>query len=379
LDSIADRGLGEETRQFALLLNSVVDYAIYMLDAEGVIRSWNPGGERIKGYRADEVLGRHFSLFYAPEDVAAGLPAQGLATAKQEGRFEAEGWRLRKDGTRFRANVVIDAIREQGRLIGYAKITRDITERFKAQETMQAIQRNHAHSQRMEAVGKLTLGLAHDFNNLLTVIINSLDLIGARPGADDRTRRLVETALRASDRGALLTRQLLAFGRGQDLAPEPHDINLLLRRSLELYRRAAGDSIVLELDLARELPQVEVDATQLEAAVLNLVSNSHDAMPHGGTIVLRTRLKAAANPAHPGATPTDHVCISVADNGTGMAADVQERVFEPFFTTKPVGQGSGLGLSQVFGFAAQSNGFVQLSTAPSAGTTITLCLPPMEP
>jgi PAS domain S-box-containing protein len=379
LDSIAERGLGEETRQFALLLNSVVDYAIYMLDAEGVIRSWNPGGERIKGYRADEVLGRHFSLFYAPEDVAAGLPAQGLATAKQEGRFEAEGWRLRKDGTRFRANVVIDAIREQGRLIGYAKITRDITERFKAQETMQAIQRNHAHSQRMEAVGKLTLGLAHDFNNLLTVIINSLDLIGARPGADDRTRRLVETALRASDRGALLTRQLLAFGRGQDLAPEPHDINLLLRRSLELYRRAAGDSIVLELDLARELPRVEVDATQLEAAVLNLVSNSHDAMPHGGTIVLRTHLEAAANPAHPGATPTDHVCISVTDDGTGMAADVQERVFEPFFTTKPVGQGSGLGLSQVFGFAAQSNGFVQLSTEPSAGTTITLCLPPMEP
>jgi PAS domain S-box-containing protein len=378
LDRVADHGLGEETRQFALLLNSVVEYAIYMLDADGVIRSWNPGGERIKGYRASEVLGRHFSLFYTPEDVAAGLPAQGLATAKREGRFEAEGWRLRKDGTRFRANVVIDAIHEHGRLIGYAKVTRDITERFEAQEAMQAIQRTHAHAQKMEAVGKLTLGLAHDFNNLLTVIINSLDLIGARPGTDERTRKLVETALRASDRGVLLTRQLLAFGRGQHLAPEPYDVNLLLRRSLELYRRAAGDSIVLELDLADELPRVEVDATQLEAAILNLVSNSHDAMPQGGTIVLRTRLGPAADPAHPGAAPTDHVRISVTDDGTGMTAEVQERVFEPFFTTKPVGQGSGLGLSQVFGFAAQSDGFVLLSSTPSAGTTLTLCLPPMD-
>jgi PAS domain S-box-containing protein len=371
--------LDDETRQFALLLRSVTDYAIYMLDADGNIRSWNPGGERIKGYRAEDIIGQHFSRFYTPEDIAIGLPQHGLDTARREGRFEAEGWRVRKDGSRFHASVVIDPIREDGQLIGYAKITRDITERYETQQRLQSAQKALVQSQKMEAIGKLTLGLAHDFNNLLTVIINSLDLIATRPGADTRTHELVEAASRASDRGALLTRQLLAFGRGQTLAPERSGLNTLLLRSMELYRRACGGAVNFDIDLADDLPEVEIDVAQFEAAILNLISNSRDAMPRGGDIVLSTRLlPQSAPPAEPDAPPRDFVCISVRDNGHGIPEALQERVFEPFFTTKEVGRGSGLGLSQVFGFAAQSGGFVSLHSTEGEGTTVSLCLPTVE-
>lgn len=371
--------LDDETRQFALLLRSVTDYAIYMLDPQGYICSWNPGGERIKGYRAEDIIGQHFSRFYTPEDVAHGLPAHGLEVARREGKFEAEGWRVRKDGTRFHASVVIDPIWQDGQLMGFAKITRDITERYESQQRLQVTQKALAQSQKMEAIGKLTLGLAHDFNNLLTVIINSLDLISTRPSADARTQELVEAALRASDRGALLTRQLLAFGRGQTLAPERSDLNTLLLRSMELYRRACGGAITFEVDLAGGLAPVEIDVAQFEAAVLNLISNSRDAMPRGGEIVLSTRLLPhTVPPAEPDARPRDFVCISVRDNGHGIPEALQERVFEPFFTTKEIGKGSGLGLSQVFGFAAQSGGFASLHSEEGEGTTVSLCLPVVE-
>src|SRR5690606_13814952 len=317
-----------------------------------------------------QILGRPYSCSYKPEDIDDGAPARGLATAREHGRFEAEGWRVRKDGTQFRASVVIDAIHEDGELVGFAKITRDITERHNAQQSLQQAQHALAQSQKMEAIGKLTLGLAHDFNNLLTVIINSLDLIEQRPGADERTRHLVETAMRASDRGALLTRQLLAFGRGQALAPERCDVNDLLQRSLELYRRAAGGSVSFDVQLADGLPPAEVDVGQFEAAVLNLVANSRDAARPGGSIVLSSGQVHTTNPTQPGQPARDYSCIAVTDDGAGIAHDVQDRVFEPFFTTKEIGKGSGLGLSQVFGFAAQSDGFADLTSVPAQGTTV---------
>ena len=370
--------LDDGKRQFELLLRSVVDYAIYMLDSEGYVRSWNPGGERIKGYRADEIIGRHFSIFYTPEDARAGLPARGLETARTAGRFEAEGWRLRKDGTRFHASVVIDPIVQDGQLLGYAKITRDITERYEAQQAVQEAQRSLVHSQKLEAIGKLTLGLAHDFNNLLTVVINSLDLIARRSSADPRTLELVETALGASDRGAVLTRQLLAFGRGQMLAPERVEVAALIDRSMELYRRAAGSEVSLEVNIPNQLPSVEVDKAQFEAAVLNLISNSRDSMPRGGRITIGAQVKYEKNPVGPEPALRDYVCISVNDDGQGIPLEIQERVFEPFFTTKEIGRGSGLGLSQVFGFAGQSGGFAKLDSMPGQGTTVCICLPALE-
>ncbi len=371
--------LDDETRQFALLLNSVTDYAIYMLDPEGYIRSWNPGGARIKGYSAEDVIGQNFSRFYTPEDIASGLPQRGLEIARREGKFEAEGWRVRKDGTRFRASVVIDPIWQDGHLIGFAKITRDITERYEAQQKLHETQKALAQSQKMEAIGKLTLGLAHDFNNLLTVIINSLDLISMQPGMTARAQELIEAAQRASDRGALLTRQMLAFGRGQKLAPERSDLNQLLERSSELYRRACGGSIQFEMRLAEQLLPVELDVAQFEAAVLNLISNSRDAMPRGGHILLTSAAWHGSDPADVSGAERDYVCVSVRDDGEGIPAALHQRVFEPFFTTKEVGKGSGLGLSQVFGFAAQSGGFVQLDSEPGHGTTVRLYLPAVEP
>ena len=366
-------GLGDPSRQFALLLNSVTDYAIYMLDAAGHVRTWNPGGERIKGYRADEIIGCHFSRFYCEEDIAAGLPSRNLRTARTEGRYAGEGWRLRKDGTRFHASVVIDPIQQDGELIGFAKITRDITQRYEAEQQLEQARHSLLQSQKMEAIGKLTLGLAHDFNNLLTIIINSLDVIDHHV-RDARVSRMVETALRASERGALLSRQLLAFGRGQNLAPERLHANRLILECEELLRRCASDANRVEVELADGLPEVDVDKGQFEAALLNLVSNSRDAMLDGGRIGVRT-FYCQADPAVADGGPTGFVCVEVSDTGEGIPPEQQTRVFEPFFTTKEIGRGSGLGLSQVFGFAAQSGGSVDLQSTPGTGTTLVIRLP----
>ncbi|OEZ00231.1 MULTISPECIES: PAS domain-containing sensor histidine kinase [Stenotrophomonas] len=366
--------LNDETRQFALLVNSVTDYAIYMLDTRGVIRTWNPGGQRIKGYQADEVIGTNFSRFYLPEEAAAGVPQRNLHTAAVDGRCIEEGWRLRQDGSRFLASVVIDPIWDDGELIGFAKVTRDITERHKAQQRFDKLQANLLQAQKMEAIGKLTLGLAHDFNNLLTIIVNCLDLISTRV-KDGAVAKLIETAMRAAERGALLSRQLLTFGRGQTLSPEPVNLADAVRDCEELLQRSAGDRVKVVFSLPDTLPQISVDKAQLEAAVLNLVCNSRDAMPNGGTITISASAKRTHDPAADAQAAAPHVCLSVEDDGEGIPVADQARVFEPFFTTKSVGRGSGLGLSQVFGFTTQSGGFPQLSSVPGQGTRVALCFP----
>jgi len=364
----------DESRQFALLVNSVTDYAIYMLDTHGVIRTWNPGGQRIKGYTAEDVIGTNFARFYLPDDAAAGVHQRNLRTAATEGRCIEDGWRVRQDGSRFLASVVIDPIWVDGVLVGYAKVTRDITERHDAQERLQQVQHSLLQAQKMEAIGKLTLGLAHDFNNLLTIIVNCLDLISVRV-KEGPAAKLIETALRAAERGALLSRQLLTFGRGQKLSPERLDLTASLRQSQEILERSAGGAVKLVFDLHEDLPCVFVDKAQLEAAVLNLVCNSRDAMPNGGTITISTGAREARDPASANGALEQHVCLTVEDDGEGIPIAHQARVFEPFFTTKPVGRGSGLGLSQVFGFTTQSGGFPQLSSAPGEGTRIVLCFP----
>lgn len=366
--------LNDESRQFTLLVNSVTDYALYMLDAHGIIRTWNPGGQRIKGYEASEVIGTNYSRFYLPEEVEEGLPERNLRTAATQGRYVAEGWRLRRDGSRFHASVVIDPIWVDGELVGFAKITRDITERHDANERLRQAQESLMQAQKMEAIGKLTLGLAHDFNNLLTVILNCLDLLGARV-KDTALSRLIETAQRAAERGALLTRQLLTFGRGQSLAPETLAMNDVLGDMKALLQRSAGREIQLSVDVAPGLPVVHLDKGQLEAAVLNLVCNSRDAMPNGGRIRVTATLQQVADPAQPDTAPRTCVCLLVEDTGEGIPLEQQARVLEPFFTTKPVGRGSGLGLSQVFGFTTQSGGFLLLDSEPGKGTAVTLCFP----
>ena len=369
-------GLADESRQFTLLVDSLTDHALYMLDPEGHVRSWNEGGVRIKGYQAQEVIGTHFSRFYTPSDIQAGIPWRNLHAAREHGHLADEGWRVRRDGSRFLASVVIEPIWSHGELLGYAKITRDVTERHEIDARLREAREALFQAQKMEAIGLLTLGLAHDFNNLLTVVVNSLDII-ARRNPDARTTRVVETAMRAADRGVLLTRQLLTFGRGQALAPERVDVNELVREYEALLRRAAADRVDFRLELAPGAARVEIDRSQFEAALLNLVANSRDAMPDGGRITVTTALLSAAPPDRP-ADQRLYVRTTVTDDGPGIPEELQERVFEPFFTTKDVGRGSGLGLSQVFGFASQSGGFATLDSAPGRGTGVAVYLPALE-
>ncbi|MGE4047297.1 MAG: PAS domain S-box protein, partial [Acetobacteraceae bacterium] len=210
----------EKERQFRLLVRGVTDYAIFMLTPDGCVSNWNTGAERIKGYTEPEILGEHFSRFYTEEDRAAGLPRKALETARREGRYESEGWRVRKDGSRFWAGVVLDAIADdQGELIGFAKITRDLTERREVQLELEKSREQLFQSQKMEAVGNLTGGLAHDFNNLLTGISGSLELMRARlaQGRINDLERYIIAAQGAAARAAALTHRLLAFARRQRL------------------------------------------------------------------------------------------------------------------------------------------------------------------
>ncbi|KAB7770839.1 two-component system sensor histidine kinase NtrB [Xanthomonas maliensis] len=370
--------LSHDSRQCQLLVQSVSDHGIYMLDTAGHLCSWNPGGERITGYRAEEVLGLPVARLYPPEEREQGVPMRALETALHDGRFVGDIWRQRKDGTRFRASVVIEPVREHGVVVGFAEVIRDISERYQAEQLLEHAQQALLLAQKNEALGRFTLGVAHDFNNLLTVMVTSLDLIALRSDGDARTRMLIDAAQVAVDRGALLTRQLLAFARGQQLAPERHAANALVGRSLELMQRACPARVALTLQLADALPDIRVDPGQLEAALLNLVFNSCDAMMGDGNVVLSTCQRhgaAAGASADPHRT---YIGISVHDDGPGMPPHVAQRASEPFFTTKDVGKGSGLGLSQVVGFASQSGGFVDLQTAPGRGTTVTLLLPAVE-
>ncbi|MBJ6124211.1 hybrid sensor histidine kinase/response regulator [Microvirga splendida] len=369
--------LRESEQRFSLLVQGVTDYAIYMLDPQGCVTNWNAGAQRIKGYTQDEILGEHFSRFYTDEDKATELPRRALETAAREGRFESEGWRLRKDGTRFWASVVIDRIRNDlGEIIGFAKITRDITERRQAQEALAQAQAALFQSQKMEAVGQLTGGVAHDFNNLLTIIVNSLDLL-TRNARDARDMRLIESAQRAAERGAKLTQQLLAFSRRQPLQPALHNPNTLIGGFEAILRRACGELIKLQLALAPHIRSISVDAPQFEAALLNLIVNARDAMPSGGSLRIATgNVTVGENdPALADLKPGPYVSVTVTDTGSGMAPEVLDRVFEPFFTTKEIGKGTGLGLSQVYGFVTQSGGHVKVDSAPDRGTTITMLLP----
>ncbi|MDF2971253.1 MAG: hybrid sensor histidine kinase/response regulator [Microvirga sp.] len=369
--------LRESEERFRLLVQGVTDYAIYMLDPQGHVTNWNAGAQRIKGYSQDEILGRHFSEFYTDEDQANELPRRALETATREGRFEAEGWRRRKDGTRFWASVVIDRIQNDlGEIIGFAKITRDITERRQAQEALAQAQAALFQSQKMEAVGQLTGGVAHDFNNLLTVIVNNLDLL-TRSTRDARDMRLIEGAQRAAERGAKLTQQLLAFSRRQPLQPALHNPNTLIGGFEAILHRACGELVKLQLALAPQVRSISVDAPQFEAALLNLIVNARDAMPDGGSLMITTGNMSVSEKEHAAAElkPGPYVSVTVEDTGSGMTPEVLDRVFEPFFTTKEIGKGTGLGLSQVYGFVTQSGGHIKVDSILGQGTKVTMLLP----
>ena len=364
-------GLSE--RSYELLVRAVVDYAIYMLDPQGRIMTWNAGAEQIKGYRAEEVIGQSLAMFFPEEDRRAGKPQQMLATALREGRAQDEGWRLRKDGSRFWALTVLDSIHDEaGNLIGLAKITRDITERHEAQLRLDEMRAQLFQAQKMEALGQLTGGMAHDFNNLLTVIIGSSDL-ARRTSDPQRIQALLASIHEAGLRGRELTANLLTFASRRKLQTQLLDLEATLHSATGLFAQALPEGIDLALEFDSTPPPVEVDPNQLEMALLNLVLNARDAMAGRGSIRLQVsnrQLRGEWDNLH-----GEFVLLSVHDSGPGIAPEVQARIFEPFFTTKAFGQGTGLGLSQVYGFARNAGGAVRVQSEPEQGTCMTICLP----
>lgn len=374
----AQEALRESEQRFRMLVQGVTDYAIYMLSPMGEVTNWNAGAERIKGYTADEVIGTSFARFHSPEDREAGLPALALETARNEGRFEREAWRVRKNGTKFWAHVIIDAIyNDDGELVGFAKITRDITEKKEVSEALERANAALFQSQKMEAIGQLTGGIAHDFNNLLSVLSNGLEVLHFDMD-DSVSMKIVESMRRAVERGASLTQQLLSFARQQPLKQEKHNLNTLIIGFESVLRRAGNSSIAFNAELAPDLSPVLVDAARFETALLNLVVNARDAMPVGGTITIATKDVDMVDGQVTGIAAGRYVNVAVSDTGSGMTQEVIARAFEPFFTTKEVGKGTGLGLSQVYGFMKQSGGGISVSSSLGAGTTIDLYLPAID-
>jgi PAS domain S-box-containing protein len=375
----AEQMLKLSEQQFRLLVQGVTDYAIYMLDLEGKVTNWNLGAQRIKGYAPEEIIGRHFSQFYTDEDRAAGEPHRALETAKREGKFEKEGWRVRKDGTGFWAHVVIDPLRDEtGKLLGFAKITKDITERREAQAKLDKTREALNQSQKMEAIGHLTGGIAHDFNNLLMAVLSSLELIRKRLPDDPKLLLLLDNAVQGAQRGAVLTKRMLAFARRQELNTETIHIPELVRGMSDMLQRSLGQSISIETRFPLKLSPIIADANQLEMALLNLVVNARDAMPQGGQIIIAANEEALSAGNANNMKPGRYVRLGVTDTGQGMDAETLKRATEPFFTTKGPGKGTGLGLPMVHGLAEQFGGCFDLRSRVGEGTTAEIWLPAAE-
>ncbi|SMF08212.1 PAS domain S-box-containing protein [Xaviernesmea oryzae] len=371
----AEADLRRSEQKFQLLVQGVTDYALYMLDPEGYVSNWNIGAERIKGYRADEIVGKHFSQFYTQEDRERGEPQRSLETARREGRFEREGWRQRKDGTRFWAHVIVDAIRnDDGEILGFAKITRDITEKVEAQKALAQAREELFQAQKMEAIGQLTGGIAHDFNNLLMAILGSLEILKKRLPNDPALVPLLDNAIQGAERGAALTQRMLAFSRRQELNMQAVDTATLINGMMDFVRRSLGGETRIETRFPDGLPSVVTDPVQLETALLNLVVNARDAMTNGGLITVGAKEYVAEEGAEK-LKPGRYVRLSVSDTGEGMDEETLARATAPFFTTKGVGKGTGLGLSMVQGLTEQSGGKLVIESEKGKGTTVSLFLP----
>jgi PAS domain S-box-containing protein len=379
---IAQEAMLESERRYRRLIEAVTDYAIFQLDPDGCVTTWNAGAERIKGYAPNEIIGKHFSAFYTEEDRKDGLPKRALGTAAATGRYASDGWRVRKDGSKFFASVVIDTIYdEQGLVSGFAKITRDITERHEAQSRLKATQEQLAASQKMDAIGQLSGGIAHDFNNLMMIVIGNLETAQRHSRKHETApamNRALANAMRGAQRASTLTSRLLAFSRRQALDPKPLDVNKFLVGAAEFIQRSLGETVQIEAVGSPGLWHVDVDANQLEVALVNLAINARDAMPSGGKLTIESaNVFADEKYSHfnPEIEPGQYVAICVSDNGVGMPSDVLERAFEPFFTTKESGHGTGLGLSQVYGFVKQSGGHLKIYSEVGQGTTVKIYLP----
>jgi signal transduction histidine kinase len=359
---------------YTLLVTKGVSPAVWLLSLLALVVVWRK--------REKSVLDLWVSVV-----LCAWLMDVAMSAIVGSARYDL-GWYAGRTYGLLAASFVLCALLVETNSL-YSRLERsldDLEDRHLALEQSTAdLERSQAqlrHAQKMEAVGQLTGGVAHDFNNLLTAVIANIDLFDKLPGGTPQHHAFAEAAMRAAERGARLVKQLLAFGRRQMLRPQVADINRLIEDFAPLLRRAVGEKIEIELLPDPELWKCSVDAAQFESALLNLALNARDAMRNGGRLVIETR-RAVHDVDGDGADPEwkagSYVAISVSDTGTGMPAYVREHAFEPFFTTKPVGEGSGLGLSQVYGYAKQMGGQVTLDSEEGTGTTVTIYLPWAEP
>jgi two-component system, cell cycle sensor histidine kinase and response regulator CckA len=340
--------------------------AIDALDADGTVRLWNPAAERMFGWPAAEVVGRPLPLL--PDD------EQGALTALREGRplMGVLGSRPTRDGRTVEVSLSRGALRDRaGKVIGAVEILLDASEQRRLEEQL-------IEAQKMEAVGRLAGGIAHDFNNVLAVIQGFAWISQSSLAAADPMREDLDQVLRAVDRAASLTKQLLAFSRKQVFRLQVIDVNVLVRDVQKMLNRVIGEDVELQTRLGAEAGRVRADAGQLEQVLLNLAVNARDAMPRGGVLTVETahvQLDEEHAQQRLEVAPGEYVMIAVSDTGIGMNRQTLDHMFEPFFTTKEKGQGTGLGLSTVFGIVKQSHGHIAVDSRPGMGTTFRIYLP----
>ena len=370
----------ESEERFRIMVDAVADYAIFTLDAQGRIASWNGGAERLLGQTSREILGQPLAKLYSPDDGAEAEREIDVATTV--GRFEGESVLASMDGRPRYLNITTAAMRGvSGDLIGFARIVHDVTEKRRSEDELRHRETQLRQAHKMEAVGQLAGGVAHDFNNMLTAIRGYTELLLGMPWKDDEAREALGEIRNAADRAACLTRQLLAFSRKQMMQPRPVSPNTIVRDIESMLRRLLVGDVELSTRLGTEVGQITVDPVQLEQVLLNLVVNARDAMPEGGRIVVQTarvELDAEFCRQYEGARQGPHVMLAVSDNGSGMSEEVKRHIFEPFFTTKERGAGTGLGLSTVYGIVQQSGGSIAVESEVGRGSTFRIYFPRTE-
>jgi two-component system, cell cycle sensor histidine kinase and response regulator CckA len=402
-ERLKQEAVRKSEERFRLVIESLQDYAVFMMNTEGRISLWNLAARQIRGWTEEEVIGQSFEVLYTAEERRNGHPWHAMKRAADDARYEEEGWCLRKDGSRFWANVVYTAIcDEDGSLIGFSSVTRDLTERKRAEEELrmlasrleervaeqtselirsiaqrEKLQEQLLQAQKMESIGTLAGGIAHDFNNLLNLIVGYASLLQQSSANPTQISASVEVIKETVQRGSALVQQLLALARKTETKFERVDLNGLLKSVQTLLQETFPKTIDVSLRLAADIPALMGDPNQLHQAMLNLSLNSRDAMPDGGELVLRTTRMSGADvrALFHEAREEEYVCLGITDTGHGIDKTIRARIFEPFFTTKPQGQGTGLGLSVVYGIVTSHGGFIDLASEPGRGTTFDIYLP----